>query len=331
MVLEYGTLPWSLILTEREDAAMRSALIILVATAVSGVLALPETAEAQRRPQRQVVIPHCSRSIGAIALVEPENKWWEEYHLGSPESILRYYISESGCFTLVDRGRGMEAAERERALAAAGVLRPRSNIGGGQVRAADYVLTPDLLTSNNNSGGSGIAGIFGALIGGQAGAILGGVNLTSRTADVSLSLINVRSSESDIVVRGSARNTDLGWVAGGGTAGGSGFGGAMAGGYTNTEVGKVIMTAYLDAYIQLVDRLGGLNPEPLAAAPVSSVVTTSSVRLREGPSITTATVRNLSAGARLYPTGREESDWMEVEDEMHYRGWVSKLYLAPAN
>lgn len=302
------------------------ALSSVVAVAILATCASPASAA----PKKQLEIPHCAKPIGAIALVEPEKKWWEAYGLGSPEAIIKYYISESRCFTLVDRGRGMEAAERERALASAGVLRPRVNIGGGQVRAADYVLTPDLLSSNNNAGASAIGGILGALTGGTAGVILGGLTFNNKTADVTLSLINVRSSEADIIVRGSAKNMDMGWGAGGGTAGSTALGAVGATGYTNTEVGKVIMTAYLDAYIQLVNRLGGLNPEPAQAAPRVALITTTSVKMREGPSTSDKEVRVLALGSRLYSTGREAQGWVEVEDEMQFTGWVSKLYLAPA-
>ena len=45
----------------------------------------------------------------------------------------------------MDRGAGMNAAMSERALASSGELRGRSNIGKGQIKAADYVLVPDLI------------------------------------------------------------------------------------------------------------------------------------------------------------------------------------------
>ncbi len=41
---------------------------------------------------------------------------------------------------------------------------------------------------------------------------------------------------------------------------GGGFAAAGAGGYQNTEIGQVIVLAYLDAYIKMVQQLGGLPP-----------------------------------------------------------------------
>ncbi len=307
------------------------ALSSVVAVAILATCASPASAA----PKKQLEIPHCVRPIGTVALVEPKveagvQPWWTGMGLGSPELVLKAYIVESNCFKLVNRGRGMETAERERALAAAGVLRPRSNIGGGQVTAADYVLVPDMLSGNSNASGSAVTGILGSMIGGQFGAILGGFSSTSRTADVMITLMNARTAEDDEVFFGKAKKTDLGWGAGAGTVGSTGAGAAALGGYTNTELGQVIMTAYLDAYIQLVNRLGGLNPEPAQAAPRVALVTTTAVKMREGPSTSDKEVRVLALGSLLYPTGREAQGWVEVEDEMQFTGWVSKLYLAPA-
>lgn len=307
---------------------------IIISSAMAALLVIGPfsgfASPADAKGKRELQIPKCARPLGVLAVVEPETKWWEQYGLGSPEAIIKFYVSESGCFKLVDRGRGMEAATRERALASAGVLRPRANIGKGQVRAADYVLIPDLLSSNSDSSANAIGGILGALTRGTVGIILGGLKFSRKTADVSLALINVRSSDSDIVVRGSGKNTDIGWGAGGSLAGSTGLAAVGAGGYTNTEVGKVIMTAYLDAYIKLVTQLGGLSSDPVANAPKAALVAASPVNMREGPTVKDPIVRLLSTGALVYPTGAEAQGWLEVEDEMQVKGWVSKLFLRPA-
>ena len=44
-----------------------------------------------------------------------------------------------------------------------------------------------------------------------------------------------------------------------------GFAAAGASGYKNTEIGQVIVLAYLDAYKKLVTQLGGVSPVPAAA------------------------------------------------------------------
>lgn len=312
--------------------------VVLAALMATGPMLASGAAEARPKPAKvQLELPRCVRPIGTVAFAEPKvepglQPWWTGMGLGSPELILKAYIVESNCFKLANRGRGMETAERERALAAAGVLRPQSSIGKGQVVAADYVLVPDLLSGNSNAGGSALAGALGSVVAGPFGALLGGLSSTNRTAEVMITLVNIRTAVDDEVYFGKAKKTDIGWGAGGGVAGSTGMAGVVGGGYTNTELGQVIMAAYLDAYIKLVKDLGGDTPglPPAEVAPKQALMTTTSVKMREGPSTGDPVVRTLPAGTLLYPTGEEAQGWIPVEDEMQNKGWVSKLFLALA-
>lgn len=72
------------------------------------------------------------------------------------------------------------------------------------------------------SGGKKIGGVLGRAFGGKAGAVLGGVSLDSKTADVVLTLTDVRSTEQVALAQGHAKKTDLGWGAGGARFGGGG-------------------------------------------------------------------------------------------------------------
>src|SRR5262245_55246460 len=94
---------------------------------------------------KPVVIPTCEKKIGTLSVMEPEHNWWQQYNLESPEALIKVFVSESKCFTLLDRGKGLAAAQSERALAAGGDLRGGSNMGKGQMKAADYVLVPDIV------------------------------------------------------------------------------------------------------------------------------------------------------------------------------------------
>ena len=114
--------------------------------------------EGQKNEQRENQIPRCSHRLGTVAIVEPERNWWSEYNLGSPEALIKIFVMRSGCFGLVDRGKGMAAIQRERELAGGGELRQGSNMGKGQIKAADYVLVPDLVSQNRDSGGTNIGG-----------------------------------------------------------------------------------------------------------------------------------------------------------------------------
>lgn len=211
-------------------------------------------------------IPRCTKRLGTIAIVEPDNQWWREFNLGSPEAILKVFVQQSGCFGLVNRGRSFQSRSMERALADDGELQAGSNLGRGQVKAADYFLQPDLVSGNRNSGGGGVGAALGGLIGGFAGGVVGGINMKKREANVTLSVVNARTTEEEALTEGYARKTDIGFGGGGGGFFGA-FAGAAGGGYQNTEIGQVIVLAYLDAYTKLVTQLGGLPENAAAAAP----------------------------------------------------------------
>ena len=220
-------------------------------------------------------IPVCNRRLGTIAIVEPDNQWWRELNLGSPEAILKIFVQRSGCFGLVNRGRSMQSRAMERAMADNGELQAGSNVGRGQVKTADYFLEPDIVTANRNSGGGGVGaglgGAIGGLFGGSAGSVIGGlaggISVKKGEANVTLSVVNARTTEEEALVEGYARKKDVSWGAGGGAGWWGGFGAAGATGYQNTEIGQVIVLAYLDAYIRLVTQLGGLPANAAVAAP----------------------------------------------------------------
>ena len=278
----------------------------------------------QERAQKTAEIPTCSRNLGAIAVLEPEGtNWWTGQQLASPAALIKIFVSKSHCFTLVDRGRGMDAMQAERGLASSGDLRVRSNIGKGQIKAADYVLVPDLISQNANSGGNAIGGILGGLIGNRTvGALVGGLNIKKKTADVVLTVTDVRSSEQVAMTEGHATKTDLGWGAGGGVFSG-GFGGAGASGYANTEIGQVVTLAYLQAYTDLVSQLGGLPANASAANSQQAVTMNKAGRLLKQANGKGGAVRSLDAGMMLYPTGNKDGMMWEVEDELGNKGWVS--------
>ena len=164
-------------------------------------------------------IPHCSRNLGTIAIVEPDNQWWREYNLGSPEAILKIIVQRSGCFGLVNRGRAMQSRAMERALADNGELQDGSNVGRGQVKTADYFLEPDIVTANRNSGGSNVGGVLGGIggmFGSGFGSIAGAINVKKGEANVTLSVVNARTTEEMALTEGYARKSDVSFGAGAG-------------------------------------------------------------------------------------------------------------------
>jgi curli biogenesis system outer membrane secretion channel CsgG len=266
-------------------------------------------------------IPTCDKKIGTLAVTEPENKWWLAYNLDSPEALIKVFVSQSKCFTLLDRGKGLAAAEKERALAGSGEMRGGSNIGKGQMKAADYVLVPDLVTKNSNSGGSRVGAVLGGFLPGPVGAIAGGISLKSKTADVVLTLTDVRSTEQVALEQGHAKTTDLGWGAGGGAFFG-GFAAAGASSYANTEIGQVVTMAYLDSYAKLVTDIKGMSLNAKADNVSQSVTMAKPGRMYTAADVKSKVVRDLDPGMMLYPSGDKNGIWWKVTDELGNEGWV---------
>lgn len=249
----------------------RAAIAALIVSSVTipSAPALAQSSARKEQVQKTAEIPRCTRKLGTAAIVEPDDNWWTPLQLGSPEAIIKVFIMKSGCFGLVDRSKGLSSRNIERALADSGELQQGSNIGKAQVKAADYFIVPDLVTRNSNAGGGGMGGVLGGLIGGGIGSVIGGgINVKKKEANVTLTLVNARTTEQERLTEGFARKKDLGFGLGVGFWGG-GFGGGGGGGYENTEIGQVIVLAYLDAYTKLVGELGGLPANASAAAPVA--------------------------------------------------------------
>src|ERR1700693_5985731 len=228
--------------------------------------------------------------------------------------------------------RARRAAKAERALAASGEERAGSNIGKGQMKAADYVLVPDIANRNRNSGGTNVGGMLGGLLPHGIGALAGGISLKSKTADVVLTLTDVRSTEQVALEQGHAKKTDLGWMGGGGGVGFfGGFAAAGASSYANTEIGQVVATAYAEAYAKLVADVKAQAPDAKADNVQQSVSMAKPGKMYANSDLKSAVVRDLDPGMMLYPTGDKMGVWWKVTDELGNAGWVVSTNFKPAH
>ena len=192
-------------------------------------------------------LEHCDKPMGAMAVVEPQSHILSallRYNLQSPVGLIRMMIQQSNCFIVVERGAGMQNVMQERQLASAGETRQGSNMGGGQMVTADFVMTPSVVFSENNAGGvgAGVAGVFGR----RVAAVAGGLKF--KEAQTSMLVADARTTVQVAAAEGSTRKADL-------RAGGLLFGGgvgAAAGGYGNTNEGKIIAAAFMDNYNNVV-------------------------------------------------------------------------------
>jgi len=202
-------------------------------------------------------LERCASPLGTVSLVENQNAGWytilrNEYKLPPTANLLRLLVQQSNCFIVVERSAaGMNAMNRERELMASGQMRQGSQMGGGQMVASDYAMSPEIIFSEGDTGGVG--GALGGLIGGRAGGLFGAVAAGTKTREAStmLTLVDNRSGVQVAASEGSASKTDFGGF--GSLFGGSAGGGL--GGYQNTPQGKVITAAFMDAYNQMVRAL----------------------------------------------------------------------------
>ena len=193
----------------------------------------------------------CAKPVGTAALVEEKDVGTVlmQYRLPtSPLPLVRLLMQQSNCFQVVDRGAGLRAVETERRLARQGLT--AGNAGRVRLVAADYTITANVVFSEKNAGGgaAGIGVLFGPL-GAIAGAVAGAMKF--KEAQVLLFATDNRTGVQVASATGTGKATDIGVGAG---VLGSGLGGG-AGAWGNTNEGKVVAAALVDALNKLVAQM----------------------------------------------------------------------------
>jgi curli biogenesis system outer membrane secretion channel CsgG len=310
--------------------------------AITAVLSQPVQAQVAKpsgtqRTQEATMndVPRCTRKLGTVSVMDGDDpSGWTQFQLTGPQKLIKVLVQRSGCFNLVDRGSGLSAAQRERDIGGGLGMQRGSNVGQGQIKAADYVLVAEVQASNRNSGGSGIAGGVGGILGGRAlGGLLGGVGSKKMEANTVLSLTNVRTTETISTVDGYAAKNSLSFGLGGGGFFGGGGAAAVGGGYDNTDVGRIVTLAFIQAYSKMVTELGLVQAGAVGtaeAAPKRTFTAQGPVAMRASASAAGKVIRTLPVGAIVYPTGQQNGLWWEVADENDNVGWVLNTKLAPS-
>jgi hypothetical protein len=289
-------------------------------------------------------LEHCDKPMGAMAVVEPQDyvaQSLSRYGLQSPTGLIRMMVQQSNCFIVVERGIGMQNMMQERALQESGELRQNSNMGGGQMVSADFVLTPAVVFSENNAGGVG--GALGGLLGGRSGSVVGAVagGLKFKEAQTSMLVADARSGVQVAAAEGSSKKADLRLGAalfGGGAAGG-------LGGYANTNEGKVIAASLMDNYNNIVKSVrnqpslqrdvGSLADEAGKKTKSGAVFNEGdtivpkigNVKLFASPADSAKTVATLAKGDEMIFMGEEKDGFLKVESGSG-SGWVKKVLVS---
>jgi curli biogenesis system outer membrane secretion channel CsgG len=291
-------------------------------------------------------LERCDKAMGAVAVVEPQDYVMQalsRYNLQSPVGLIRMMIQQSNCFIVVERGQGMQNMMQERALAGGGELRGGSNVGGGQMVAADFILTPAVVFSEGNAGGVG--GALGGLLGGRGGSVLGAVagGLKFKEAQTSMLVADARSGVQVAAAEGSSKKADLSLgvlVIGGGAGGG-------IGGYGNTNEGKIVAASFADNYNNIVRAIRNdpnlqRNVGTLAQEAAAGGSTKAGAVFNEGdvlyPKIAGVKlmgsagdagqpVATLAKGEEMIYMGEEQDGYLKVESGSG-SGWVKKILVA---
>ncbi|MDQ6640554.1 MAG: CsgG/HfaB family protein [Pseudomonadota bacterium] len=288
-------------------------------------------------------LERCDAPKGTLAVVEPQSQIGQNlqrYGLGSPTAVIRMLVQQSNCFQVVERGVGMGNMMQERALGASGELQRDQNIGKGQMVAADFIVTPAVVFSENNAGGVG--GALGGLLGGGRGQALGAIagGLKFKQAETSMLLVDSRSGIQVASAQGSAQKTDF--AVGGALLGNIA---AAGGGYSNTPEGKVIVASFMDNWNNIVRNIrnnpslvqarGGVASQQNAAASVRAnagaagdvmVPKIAGVKVLRQPRDGGGDLQTLGRNDEVILAGDEQNGYTKVTTSRG-DGWVKSILL----
>lgn len=279
---------------------------------------------------------HCDRPLGTAALVEPDSNsstLLQSVGLQSPTPLLRLLMSQSKCFRVIDRGAALGNIQTEQRLKQSGMLQSGSTTARGRMMTVQYLITPNVIFSNKNSGGMGGLAALGGLLG-PVGLVVGMVagSMRMQEAQAALFLTDAQTGEQTAVAEGSAKVRDFGGGAGlGGFGAGIGGFGAI-GGYGNTAEGKLIAAAYLDAFNKLVEQVRMTKPnlalvtdEPIQETPAfragGNFTPVSTINVRESPSMSGVIVGSVGPGSVLVTVGEKRDGWWLITSG-DTTGWV---------
>ena len=210
---------------------------------------------------------------------------------------------------------------QERALASSGQLQGGQNVGQGQMVAADFILTPNVVFSDPNAGGvgGGIGGLLGSM-GGRAaavGALAGGVKF--KEAQTAMTIADTRSGIQVAAAQGSASQTDINL----GAAVFGRYGGGGLGGYTSTAEGKIIAASFLDNWNNIVRTIRN-NPSLIQAkaGPASQANAAASVKAGSSAGNAGDVYVAKIAGVKVYRTPSEGVELLSLNkfDEVIFEG-----------
>lgn len=175
------------------------------------------------------------------------------------EAILTDVMHRTGRFRMVER-KVLDQTLREQDLGASGRIAKPSAAKVGQVLGAEYLF--QAVVTNYEDGVEQKGGGLGGLIGGSAGALLGGLSMKSSKAIIGMNfrLIDAETSEiiytDQVQVDLSSSGLNFGGL---GFTGGVGLGGFLSD-YAKTPIGHAVIAAVNKGVFDLVGQVGSKPP-----------------------------------------------------------------------
>ncbi|MEJ1462903.1 MAG: CsgG/HfaB family protein [Candidatus Sedimenticola sp. (ex Thyasira tokunagai)] len=172
------------------------------------------------------------------------------------EAILMDAMHRTGRFRLVER-KVLDKTLQEQDLGATGRIARSSAAKIGKVLGAQYLF--QAVVTNYEAGVENKGGGLGGLIGGSAGALLGGLSIKSSKAVLGMNFRLINSETSEVVytdqVQVAVEESGLSYGGAGYSSGSGGLGGFLSD-YSKTPIGQAVISAVNQGVFGLVKQTG---------------------------------------------------------------------------
>ncbi|MES2754747.1 MAG: SH3 domain-containing protein [Pseudomonadota bacterium] len=278
------------------------AFVVAIASAATPLYAKPN-------PNAEIPLAKCEVNLGTIAVLEGDTQGWTKYGLASPRELIGKLASESKCFTLQGGTSGKPADFLMYAIAG-----DKEEVD----KSVELAKTAVIEGAVRSGAASAVLGRV-PMVGGMLG-MFGGMGGKKKTYAAGLRVVSPATGQTVISGTGEAKSSSITFAGLGDTSG--------LGGYGSTKDGKMLSTAFIQAFNGVVAQGSALvsakaaAPAPAAAAATASYVTAVDTKMWAEPG-KPEVLRSLRAATALSPTGKRQGLFIEVKDNFGTTGWVS--------
>ncbi|WP_326524995.1 SH3 domain-containing protein [Sphingomonas sp.] len=206
------------------------------------------------------VLAKCEQSLGSIAIVDGDTQGWTKYGLSSPRDLIAAMAAQSGCFTLHNAASGKPADFLMNAIAG-----DKEEVDQGM-----NIARTALVEGAVRSGALGAVAGRVPVVGGMLGGMLGGFGGKKKTVAAGLRIISPATGQTLVTGSGQTSKTSVS-IGGFGGYGGNpwadaaraqmgamGYGDFANGGYATSKDGKMLTSAFVEAFNGVVAQGGAL-------------------------------------------------------------------------